>query len=203
MVSAYSEILRRRFAGQLGSLADEYVGFIVEGATRMEQLLRDLRTYTHTAIANAGPAPVVSPETALARSITSLRAAIDESGAEIGYDPLPQVRMHEFQLEQLFQNIIGNAIRYRREERPQIRVGAEPEGDAWRFFIQDNGIGIHAEYKEQIFGIFKRLHTSSEYPGTGMGLAICQRIVERNGGRIWVESQPGRGSTFFFTVPAA
>jgi light-regulated signal transduction histidine kinase (bacteriophytochrome) len=111
--------------------------------------------------------------------------------------------MHEFQLEQLFQNIIGNAIRYRSNERPRIHVGAESEGDAWRFCIQDNGIGIDPEYKEQIFGIFKRLHNSSEYPGTGMGLAICQRIVERAGGRIWVESQRGRGSTFYFTLPAS
>jgi PAS domain S-box-containing protein len=203
MVSAYSELLRRKFDRQLGPAGDEYIGFIIEGASRMEQLLRDLRAYTHASIANEGPSPVVSAVTALQRSITNLTAGIDESGAEITFDPLPSVRMHEFQLEQLFQNIIGNAIRYRSNERPRIHVGAESEGDAWRFCIQDNGIGIDPEYKEQIFGIFKRLHNSSEYPGTGMGLAICQRIVERAGGRIWVESQRGRGSTFYFTLPAS
>jgi PAS domain S-box-containing protein len=203
MVSLYSEMLRSKFGNQLGSAGDEYLGFVIEGAKRMEQLLRDLRTYTHTSTVNDGPPPVVSPETAIERSVANLRAAIEESGAKITFDPLPPVRMYEFQLDQLFQNLIGNAIRYRSSERPRIHLGADPEGDAWRFFIQDNGIGIDPEYKEQIFGIFKRLHTSSEYSGTGMGLAICQRIVERAGGRIWVESQPGRGSTFFFTLPAS
>jgi PAS domain S-box-containing protein len=203
MVSAYSEMLRRKFENKLGATGDEYIGIVVEGARRMDQLLRDLRAYAHTATVNDGPSPVVSSDNAIERSITNLKAAIEESGAEVTCDPLPPVRMHEVQLVQLFQNIIGNAIRYRSDERPRIHVGAEPEGDAWRFFIQDNGIGIDPEYKEQIFGIFKRLHTSSEYPGTGMGLAICQRIVERAAGRIWVESQPGRGSTFFFTLPAS
>ena len=176
--------------------------FVIEGAHRMEQLLSDLRTYTQTSTANHGPPPVLSPETAMARSIANLRPAIEENGAEITFDPLPPVRIHEFQLEQLFQNLIGNAVRYRSSERPRIHLGAAREGDAWKFFIRDNGIGIDPEYKEQIFGIFKRLHTSSEYSGTGMGLAICQRIVERAGGRIWVESQLGRGSTFYFTLPA-
>jgi PAS domain S-box-containing protein len=202
MVSTYSEMLRRKFGGQLGSAGDEYLGFVIEGAHRMEQLLSDLRTYTLASTANNGPPPILSPETAIARSIANLRPAIEENGAGITFDPLPPVRMHEFQLEQLFQNLIGNAIRYRSSERPSIHLGATREGDAWKFFIRDNGIGIDPQYKEQIFGIFKRLHTSSEYSGTGMGLAICQRIVERAGGRIWVESQPGRGSTFYFTVPA-
>jgi PAS domain S-box-containing protein len=202
MISAYSEMLRRKFGNQLGPTGDEYLGFVIQGANRMEQLLRDLRTYTHASTANEGPAPVVSPEAAIERSITSLRASIEESGAEITFGPLPPVRMHEFQLEQLFQNLIGNAIRYRSGDRPRIHLGADREADAWRFFIKDNGIGINPEYKEQIFGIFKRLHNASEYAGTGMGLAICQRIVERAGGRIWVDSQPGMGSTFFFTLPA-
>jgi PAS domain S-box-containing protein len=203
MVSAYSEMLRRKFGSQIGSAGDEYLGFVIEGAQRMEQLLRDLRTYTLTSTGDDGPAPVVNPETAVERSMANLRPSIEESGAEITFDPLPPVRMHEFQLEQLFQNLIVNAIRYRSRERPRIELGAEPEGDSWRFFIRDNGIGIDPEYKEQIFGIFKRLHTSSEYSGTGMGLAICHRIVERAGGRIWVESQLGRGSTFYFTLPVA
>jgi PAS domain S-box-containing protein len=203
MVSAYSQMLRAKFENQLGSAGDQFIGFVIEGASRMEQLLRDLRTYTHAAIGNDEAPPLVSSETAIERSIVNLKAAIDESGAEITYDPLPPVRIHEFQLEQLFQNILGNAIRYRGEEPPRIHASAEADGNAWRFLVQDNGIGISPEYKEQIFGIFKRLHAFSEYPGTGMGLAICQRIVERASGRIWVESQPGRGSTFFFTLPAA
>jgi PAS domain S-box-containing protein len=202
MVSTYSEMLRRKFGNQLGPTGDEYIGYLVEGAKRMEQLLHDLRAYTHSALAADGPLPVTSPEIAIERTLANLKTAIDESGAEITFDPLPSVRMHEFQLEQLFQNIISNAIRYRSNQRPRIHAGAERTGDAWKFFVQDNGIGIEPEYREQIFGIFKRLHSSAEYPGTGMGLAICQRIVERAGGRIWVESEPGRGSTFFFTIPA-
>ncbi|MGH9631381.1 MAG: ATP-binding protein, partial [Bryobacteraceae bacterium] len=133
----------------------------------------------------------------------NLKVAIDESRAEVTSSPLPTVCLHKFQLEQLFQNIIGNAIRYRSDAAPRIHIKAEPDGGAWKFSIQDNGIGIAAEYTEKIFGMFKRLHTAADYPGTGMGLAICQRIVERVGGRIWVESQLGRGSTFFFTLPAA
>jgi PAS domain S-box-containing protein len=114
---------------------------------------------------------------------------------------LPSVRMHDFQLEQLFQNLVGNAIRYKSGVSPQIHIAAERRESAWLFSVQDNGIGIEPQYKEQIFELFKRLHSVAEYPGTGMGLAICQRIVERAGGRLWVESEPGRGSTFFFTIP--
>jgi PAS domain S-box-containing protein len=203
MVLAYSEMLRRKLGDQLGSSGEEYLGFVIEGAQRMEQLLRDLRTYTHTLTAHDGPLPLSKPEIAIERTIKNLQATIEESGAEVTLHPLPQVRMHEFQLEQLFQNLIANAIRYRGDEHPRIELGAEPDGNGWKFFVRDNGIGIDPEYREHIFGIFKRLHTSSEYSGTGMGLAICQRIVERAGGRIWVESQPGRGATFYFTLPAA
>jgi PAS domain S-box-containing protein len=203
MVSIYSEMFRRKFGHQVDARGNEYIAFVIEGAKRMEQLLRDLRAYTQVWIAQDENLPVVSAEAAIGRSIANLQAAIEENGAEITVDPLPSVRIHEFQLEQLFQNILGNAIRYRGKERPRIHAGVEREGAAWRFFIRDNGIGIEPEYKEQIFGIFKRLHTSSEFPGTGMGLAICQRIVERAGGRIWVESEAGRGSTFYFTLPVA
>ena len=149
------------------------------------------------------PAPEIDANAILRDVLVNLKVAIDESRAEVTSDPLPTVCLHEFQLEQLFQNIIGNAIHYRSEAAPRIHIKAETDGDAWRFSIQDNGIGIAAEYKEKIFGMFKRLHTAADYPGTGMGLAICQRIVERVGGSIWVESQLGRGSTFFFTLPAA
>ncbi|MEO8662379.1 MAG: PAS domain S-box protein [Bryobacteraceae bacterium] len=201
MVSAYGELLRKKYGGRLDDTADEYIGFVIEGASRMEHLLRDLRAFTHASIGTERPAPLVSAENALNSALRNLKTAIDENKAEITFGSLPLIRMHEFQLEQLFQNIIGNAIHYRSADSPRIHVSAEHEGNAWKFSIQDNGIGIEPEYKEQIFGIFKRLHTASEYPGTGMGLAICQRIVERAGGRIWVESQPGRGSTFFFLLP--
>jgi PAS domain S-box len=203
MVTAYGEMLRKKYGGKLGENADAYIGFIVEGASRMERLLRDLRAFTHASVGADGPIPLVSAEEVLKIALTNLKSAIDENGAEITFGSLPIVRMHQFQLGQVFQNIIGNAIHYRSADTPRIHVGAEPEANAWKFSIQDNGIGIEPEYKEQIFGIFKRLHTSSEYPGTGMGLAICQRVIERSGGKIWVESQPGRGSTFFFLLPRA
>jgi light-regulated signal transduction histidine kinase (bacteriophytochrome) len=203
MVSTYGEMLRRKYGNQLDARAEEYIGYIVEGGSRMERLLRDLRAFTHASLATHGPPPIVDSQTALDSALTNLTAAIGENGAEITSDPLPCVAIHQFQLEQLFQNIIGNAIRYRSEASPRIHVDAERNCRRWRFSIRDNGIGIDPEYKEQVFGIFKRLHTSSEYPGTGMGLAICQRIVERAGGRIWVDSEPGRGSTFFFELPEA
>jgi light-regulated signal transduction histidine kinase (bacteriophytochrome) len=137
----------------------------------------------------------------LDKALLSLGAAIKQSGALVTRADLPSVRVHEFQLEQIFQNLIGNAIRYRASAPPRIHVAAVQQGSAWLFSVQDNGIGIDPQYKEQIFGIFKRLHNTSEYPGTGMGLAICERIVQRTGGRIWVESEAGRGSTFYFTIP--
>jgi light-regulated signal transduction histidine kinase (bacteriophytochrome) len=203
MVSAYSDMLRRKYGSKLDKKAHEYLGYITEGSSRMEILLRDLRAFTHASIAQPGPAPATDANAALRNSLKSLKVTIEASGAQITSGELPSVRLHEFQLEQLFLNIIGNAIRYRSEAAPRIRIDASREGDKWKFSIQDNGIGIAAEYKEHIFGMFKRLYSASEYPGTGMGLAICQRIVTRAGGRIWVESEPGRGSTFIFTLPGA
>ena len=203
MVSAYGELLRKKFSAKLDENGQTYIGYVVEGALRMERLLRDLRAFTHASVGADGPPPVVDAEIVLNNVLANLKATIDENKAEISCSSLPSVCIHAFQLEQVFQNIIGNAIRYRSVDPPRIHAAAVPEGDAWKFSIQDNGIGIDPEYKEQIFGIFKRLHTASEYPGTGMGLAIGQRIVERAGGRIWVESEPGRGSTFFFVLPGA
>lgn len=203
MVSAYGQLLRKKYIERLDENAKEYIGFIVEGALRMERLLRDLRAFTRASVGPEGPISAIDSQAALKSALANLKATIDENEAEITYDSLPCVSIHQAQLEQIFQNIIANAIRYRRAESPQIHVTAVPNGKAWKFCIQDNGIGIEPAFKEQIFGIFKRLHTASEYPGTGMGLAICQRIVERAGGRIWVESEPGRGSTFFFILRGA
>ena len=201
MVATYSELLMRSFRDQLGSDGAEYLNYVLQGALRMEQLLKNLRAFTLVSTAPREPVDYVDSGTILDRALANLRPAIVESGALITRRPLPKVKLQDFRLEQLFQNLISNALRYTRAARPEINVSAEPDGNGWRFAIQDNGIGIDPRYKEQIFDLFKRLHSVAEYPGTGMGLAICKRIIERAGGRIWVESAPGRGSTFYFTLP--
>ena len=197
----YSELLGETFGGQLGQTGDEFIRHIAEGATRMDNLLRGVRTYMQISAADDPPLEETEAGEALNRTLLNLQAAIEESGASITVAALPRVRMHEFQMEQLFLNLISNAIRYRNGV-PRIKIAAGFEDRNWLFSVQDNGIGIEPRFKEHIFGVFKRLH-SSEYAGTGMGLAICQRIIERAGGRIWVESEPGNGSTFYFTIPAA
>jgi PAS domain S-box-containing protein len=201
MVATYSEMLKRKFGDKLGPSGDEYIGYAIQGALRMEQLLKDLRSYTQASTGGQEPTEDIDAGSILDKALANLDTAIKDSGAGISHTALPAVRMHEFQLEQLFQNLIGNAIRYRGSDAPRIHVAAERQRGNWLFSVQDNGIGIDPQYKEQVFGIFKRLHSAAEYPGTGMGLAICQRIVQRAGGRIWVESELGRGSTFFFTIP--
>jgi PAS domain S-box-containing protein len=202
MVSTYSEMLKRKFGGTLGETGEKYLSFTIEGALRMEQLLKDLRAYTEASTAEREPNEGADANESLNRALKSLEVLAQENGALITRTALPKVGIHEFQLEQVFQNLIGNAIRYRSSESPRINVTAERQGNEWLFSVQDNGIGIDPRYKEQVFGIFKRLHSASEYSGTGMGLAICQRIIERTGGRIWVESELGKGSTFFFTLPS-
>ncbi|HVW08566.1 MAG TPA: PAS domain S-box protein [Bryobacteraceae bacterium] len=202
MVAIYSELLRRKFAGQLGATGDEYIGYTVLGAKRMENLLRNLRTYTHVSTL-AAPAEEVDTAAIFSRTLQNLAAAIEANGAKIECGTLPKVRIYEFQLEQIFLNLIANALRYRTDAVPEIAVAAERRGNDWLFSVRDNGIGIEPKFHDQIFGVFKRLHGAADYSGTGMGLAICQRAIERAGGRIWVESAPNRGSTFYFTVPAA
>jgi PAS domain S-box-containing protein len=201
MVSTYGELLQKRFGEKLGAAGREYLGFAIEGATRMEQLLKDLRAYTKASTLDQEPHQSIDAGTALEKALANLEALIQENGARVTRTALPAVRAHEFQLEQLFQNLIGNAIRYRSDAAPVIHVGAELHEREWVFSVRDNGIGIDPQYQEQIFGIFKRLHAGSDYAGTGMGLAICERIAQRLGGRIWVESQPGKGSTFLFAIP--
>lgn len=154
-------------------------------------------------MSNEDTAPDVDASEALRRALATLTAAIENNDASVTYGALPRVRMHEFQLEQVFQNLIANAIRYRNQEPPRIQVTAAKCGDYCTFSVRDNGIGIDPKHHHQIFGMFKRLHAWDKSPGTGMGLAICKRIVERAEGRIWVESEAGQGSTFLFTVPAA
>ncbi|HMD48803.1 MAG TPA: PAS domain S-box protein [Bryobacteraceae bacterium] len=201
MISTYSELLRKKFGGKLGPMGDEYIGHAVDGALRMASLLRDLRAYTQVSTVHHEPPGEVDSGEILRKTLLNLQVAIHDSGVTVTTSEMPRVRMFEFQLEQVFQNLVGNAIGYRGNDPPRVHVAAEAQGDHWLFSVRDNGIGIEPQFKEQVFGIFKRLHSASEHPGTGMGLAICQRIIERAGGRIWVESEPGRGSTFYFTVP--
>ncbi|MDQ2840940.1 MAG: ATP-binding protein, partial [Acidobacteriota bacterium] len=201
-IAVYSDLLIRRYGDLLDGKGQEFLHFVNGGAKRMELLVRDLLAYTRAAsISDEAPEPV-DADGPLDGALLNLAEAIRQSEAQIIRNSLPAVRMQETHLQQLFQNLIGNAIKYRRGERPEISISARGEDSQWTFALEDNGIGIGPQYQEQIFGIFKRLHGSGEYTGTGIGLAICQRIVERYRGRIWVESELGKGSTFFFTIPA-
>jgi len=200
MVKVYSELLQHRFAEQLGDEGADFIRHAVAGASRMDTLLKDLRNYMRVSTAERDSAKS-DAGSVLAKALANLEIAIRESGASITSSPLPVVRLPEFLLEQLFQNLVGNAITYRAAEPPRIAVDARLHDGGWLFSVADNGIGIEPRFQQQIFKMFARLHPVSEYPGTGMGLAICQRIVERAGGRIWVESECGKGSTFYFTIP--
>lgn len=201
LVALYSQMLQGKYSGRLDHQAEQYMNFIVGGAQRMELLLKDLLAYSQVGSSSEGPAGPVACTEVMSQVMLNLQARIQENGARISWNGLPTIHAHEIRLVQLFQNLISNAIKYRRSEAPEISVKAERDSDGWRFSVADNGLGIKAEYAQQVFGIFKRLHGNS-YPGTGIGLAICQRVVESYGGRIWVESQYGRGSTFYFTLPA-
>ena len=179
MVLIYSEMLQKKFGGQLGARGDEYIGYIVDGAARMEQLLKDLRTFAQSSALDQEKPDEVDANEVLRRSLGNLKSAIEANEATVTHGNLPSIRIHEFQLELLFQNLIGNAIRYRSAAPPEVHVAAERCADFWTFSVQDNGIGIDPQYKEHIFGIFKRLHSAAQYAGTGMGLAICERITRR------------------------
>ncbi len=202
MVALYSQLLHRKYASKLDAEADQYISFVVGGAKRMEMLLKDLLTYSQTGSSSEGPAQPIDCESVLRKVLLNLQASIEQNSAIVHWDRLPMVQAHEVRMVQLLQNIIGNAIKYRSAEPPKIQIVAERRDSDWLFVVHDNGIGIEPAYAQQIFGIFKRLH-GQDYPGTGIGLAICQRIVERYGGRIWVESKLGEGSRFCFTLPPA
>jgi PAS domain S-box-containing protein len=201
MVALYSQIIQKRYTDRLDAEAQQLFGFVLGGARRMEMLLKDLLAYSQASSSNEGPAEPVDCEAVIQKVMLNLQVAIQQTGARITWDPLPTVQAHEIRWVQLLQNLIGNAIKYRSSEPPQIHVFAEQRADGWLFSVQDNGIGIEPEYCQQVFGIFKRLHGQT-YEGTGIGLAICQRIVERYGGRIWVESKLAAGSLFCFTIPS-
>jgi PAS domain S-box-containing protein len=200
VVSLYSQLADEKLR-EKPEEASPFLRQVVRAAQRMETLLRDLLSYVQVGEGLQHSATAVDSMAALERAMAGLQASVVENDAEITFEPLPPVWMHEVHLEQLFQNLISNGLKYRRDVRPAIRISAQRDGGMWRISVADNGIGVPQEYQRQIFGLFNRLHGKDKYSGSGIGLAICQRIVERYGGRIWVESQVGEGSTFHFTVP--
>lgn len=200
-MSIYSEWLRRRYGGRLDHDADQFIQILNEGAQRMITMVHDLLAYTEAAKATEAPDEEADANAALARSIKDLQAMIRDNEATVTNDALPRVRIRGIHLQQLFQNLLSNAIKYRTAEPPRVHVSADNFGRYWRFSVKDNGIGIEPQYQDQIFGIFKRLHGRDKYSGSGIGLALCKRIAERYGGRIWVESEVNQGATFFFTAP--
>ncbi len=202
MVSSYVTLLERRYRGRLDADADDFIHFAVDGAERMRQLIQDLLAFSRVGTRGGELVPTES-RAALTRALENLQVLIDETDARVIFDEMPEVNADPGQLELVFQNLIGNAIKYRGEDRPKVTVSAVAQEGHWLFGVRDNGIGFEQKFADRIFGVFQRLQTRSEYPGTGIGLAIVKKIVERHGGRIWADSQPGLGSTFWFTMPAS
>jgi light-regulated signal transduction histidine kinase (bacteriophytochrome) len=201
MVASYTQLLAKRYKGRLDSDADEFIAYAVDGSTRMQGLVQDLLVYSHAGT-NGKVLHEISSENALKEALTNLRATMEESGAIVTHDSLPTITTDDRQLAQVFQNLVGNAIKYRGAEIPHVHISAKKTGgNEWIFSVRDNGLGIDPQYFERIFILFQRLHGPKEFKGTGIGLAICKKMLERLGGRIWVESQPEKGSTFYFALP--
>ena len=204
MVSSYTQLLSRRYKGKLDPSADEFIAYAVDGATRMQRLINDLLALSRVGTQAKASEPV-DTDAILRRVVSDLQPAIEAAGATVvSSEALPTVLAEGTQVGQLFQNLVGNALKFRGEEPPRVEISAVPvdDGGFWQFSFKDNGIGIEPQYFDRIFVIFQRLHGKEEYPGTGIGLAICKKIVERVGGKLWVESQPGHGTNFLFTLPA-
>ena len=199
-VASYVQLLARRYKGKLDREADEFIAFAVDGATRMQALINALLDYSRLGT-KGKPFEPTNCEKIVQVALKNLQSVVEESKAIVTHDRLPTVMGDAIQLGQLFQNLIANAIKFRGDKPPAIHVWAEPNGKEWRFSVRDCGIGIDPQYFERIFVIFQRLHSKEEYPGTGIGLTLCKKIVERHGGRIWVESEPAKGATFRFTIP--
>jgi PAS domain S-box-containing protein len=201
MVISFTQLLARRYEDKLDEKGLQFIAYAVDGATRMQRLIDDLLTFSRVGTKGLPTVPTDS-RAIVDKALGNLQVALEESGAVVTVGDLPTVRADSIQLVQLFQNLVANAIKFSRSgEAPRIAISAENLGGEWRFAVRDSGIGIDPQYADKIFVIFQRLHTREEYPGTGIGLAVCKRIVERHGGRIWVESILGQGATFFFTVP--
>jgi len=201
MIASFTQLLERRYGGQMDERGRKYMGYIVQGAQRMQQMIHDLLAYSRVST-HARPWVEVDCNRLVEQVIFNLQATLQESGGKIEVSPLPVVKADEPQLFQVFQNLIGNALKFRRDEAPPlVQVSASREERAWRFAVADNGIGIDPQFKDRLFNLFQRLHTPDEYPGTGIGLALCRKIIRKHGGEIWFDSAPGKGSTFFFTIP--
>jgi light-regulated signal transduction histidine kinase (bacteriophytochrome) len=199
MVAAYTQLLAERYQGKLDPTADQFIGYAREGALRMQVLIQDLLAFSR--VGRKEDCSRVDCNAAMRDVLQILSPAIEECGGTVNYSTLPEVWADNTQIVQLFQNLIGNAIKFRSKEPPVVSIEAATNENDWLFSVRDNGIGIAPEDASGIFAVFQRLHSRSEYPGNGIGLAICKKIVERYGGKIWVESQPGSGSTFKFTLP--
>jgi light-regulated signal transduction histidine kinase (bacteriophytochrome) len=200
MISSYLQLLQRRYEGNIDEKADKYIHFAVDGAFRMQNLINDLLEFSRVTT-RAGETTPTDCELVLNQVLSNLDLYIKENRATVSYGHLPEVMADNIQLAQVFQNLIINGIKFHSEEAPQICIAAEKKAKEWVFSVQDNGIGIDPQYSERIFEVFKRLHNKEEYPGTGIGLAVCKKIIEKHSGLIWVESELGRGSTFYFTLP--
>jgi light-regulated signal transduction histidine kinase (bacteriophytochrome) len=202
MVANYTELLARRYQGQLDEKADKYIHYASDGARRMQRLVSDLLAYSRVG-SQGQPLEPTSSQMTMQDVLKGLQQVVRETGARLEFHDLPTVMADPGQLHQLLQNLVSNAIKFRREEAPHIVVTAIPDGAQWSFSVSDNGIGLEQRFAERIFQMFQRLHERGRYEGSGIGLAICKRIVERHGGRIWVESTPDVGSTFHFTLAGA
>ena len=200
VVAGFVNLLARRYKGKLDEKADEFIEHAIDGTKRMQVLIKDLLDYSRVGSTDKSFQPT-DCLSVLDKAVFNLQIALKESGAVITRDDLPTVMADSSQLIRLFQNLISNAIKFRGKEAPRIHISAKEKEDEWIFSFKDNGIGIDPKFSDQIFVMFQRLHTKKEYPGTGIGLATCKKIIERHGGRIWVESEPGKGSTFFFSIP--
>ncbi|MHB8736368.1 MAG: sensor histidine kinase, partial [Terriglobales bacterium] len=201
IVASYAQLLGKRYHGQLDAKADGFIAYMVDGVQRMQRLIDDLLEYSRVGGQRVAGV-TVSADMALRQALANLRLAIQETGANVSFDGLPQVIAEPGKLVQLFQNLVANAIKFHGTAAPVIAVEAEFAKGHWQFAVRDNGIGFEPKYAERIFTIFEQLHGRGEHPGTGIGLAICKKIVEQFGGHIWAESQPGIGTTFYFTLPA-
>jgi light-regulated signal transduction histidine kinase (bacteriophytochrome) len=200
MVSSYTQLLGDRYRDQLDEKGQSFIHYAVDGAVRMQRLIQDLLAFSRVKT-HGEPFDLLDLNDLMTDVLANLESSVNESGGKVIWDTLPSVPADRSQLGQVFLNLVGNALKFRGESAPKVHIGSSQEQDLWQISVQDNGIGIDEKYADKIFVIFQRLHTRDVYPGTGIGLALCKQIITRHGGQIWFESEPGKGSTFFFTLP--